>query len=109
MRQVYKGEIEEKLLSRSLQPLNEAIMNTYEKTVKHYFHFYLLNLCKSKILTSNLENTINSVPNRNKTNNFNKCSIISLLKRTFQTFYSDSACFCMPQNHHPLQAQQRTN
>ena len=39
MRQVYKGEIEEKLLSRSLQPLNEAIMNTYEKTVKHYFHF----------------------------------------------------------------------
>ena len=49
MRQVYKGEIEEKLLSRSLQPLNEAIMNTYEKTVKHYFRFLCLNLCKAKI------------------------------------------------------------
>ncbi len=48
VRQVYKGEIEEKLLSRSLQPLNEAIMNTYEKTVKHYFHFNCLNYVNRK-------------------------------------------------------------
>ena len=48
VRQVYKGEIEEKLLSRSLQPLNEPIMNTYEKTVKHYFHFNCLNYVNQK-------------------------------------------------------------
>ena len=32
VRQVYKGEIEEKLLSRSLQPLNDC---HYEQTRKH--------------------------------------------------------------------------
>ena len=49
VRQVYKGEIEEKLLSKSLQPLNEAIMNIFENNVKHYFHNNCLKLCKPKI------------------------------------------------------------
>ena len=71
----------------------KRIMNTYEKTVKHYFHFYLLNLCKPKILTNNIEDAINLILNRNKTNNFNKYSITTLPKRTFQALNRHPACF----------------
>ena len=68
MRQVYKGEIEEKLLSRSLQPLNETYYEHIWKNCQTLFSFLFVKFMQTENINNQYRkhNILNSKSKQNE-------------------------------------------